>query len=241
MDPQKSMLIKEKLPPGYTYPQITHVPISYAEFLNHFRGGHTIDDNLNATSIASSLQAALIQVAILGGHLTKAKNMAMPNESLLDITLTKAGAELIQTTLDRQFCEMAVAEAKKSIAEDDKRLHPKVGAVIVKDSKVLAKGFRGESGEGGDHGEYCALKKLTASEVEGSTVYTTLEPCSVRKSPKKTPCTNHLINRKDRSAERYIATRRGFLLQAGHLDGGQHPRLRSTTERSRWLLHGGRR
>jgi pyrimidine deaminase RibD-like protein len=190
------MLIKEKMPPGHIYPQITQVPISYAEFLDHFRGGHTIDDNLNATSIASSLQAALIQVAILGGHLTKTKNMAMPSEFLLDITLTKAGLELIQTTLDRQFCEMAVVEAKKSIAEDDQRLHPKVGAVIVKDGKVLATGFRGESREGGDHGEYCALKKLTAGEVEGSTVYTTLEPCSVRKSPKKTPCTNHLINRK---------------------------------------------
>jgi pyrimidine deaminase RibD-like protein len=190
------MLITEKLPPGHIYPQITQVPISYAEFLNHFRGGHTIDDNLNATSIASSLQAALIQVALLGGHITKTKNMAMPNEFLADITLTKAGLELIQTTLDRQFCEMAVVEAKKSIAEDDQRLHPRVGAVIVKDGKVLTTGFRGESGEGGDHGEYCALKKLTASDIEGSTVYTTLEPCSVRKSPKKTPCTNHLINGK---------------------------------------------
>ena len=60
------MLITEKLPLGHIYPQITQVPISYAEFLNHFRGGHTIDDNLNATSIASSLQAALIQVAPLG-------------------------------------------------------------------------------------------------------------------------------------------------------------------------------
>jgi deoxycytidylate deaminase len=139
------MLITEKLPLGHIYPQITQVPISYAEFLNHFRGGHTIDDNLNATSIASSLQAALIQVAPLGGHITKTKNMAMPNEFLADVTLTKAGLELIQTTLDRQFCEMAVVEAKKSIAEDDQRLHPKVGAVIVKDGKVLTTGFRGES------------------------------------------------------------------------------------------------
>jgi hypothetical protein len=91
------MLITEKLPPRHIYPQITQVPISYAEFLNHFRGGHTIDDNLNATSIASSLQAALIQVALLGGHITKTKNMAMPNEFLADVTLTKAGLELIQT------------------------------------------------------------------------------------------------------------------------------------------------
>lgn len=188
------MLIKEKMPPGHIYPQITQVPISYAEFLNHFRGGHTIDDNLSATSIASSLQAALIQVAILGGHLTKAKNMAMPNEFLLDITLTKAGADLIQTTLDRQFCEMAVVEARKSIAEDDGRPHPYVGVVIVKDGKVLATGFRGESGKG-DHGEYCALKKVNETDVQGATVYTTLEPCSERNPPKKS-CTDRLINAK---------------------------------------------
>lgn len=188
------MLIREKLPQGHIYPQITQVPISYAEFLNHFRGGHTIDDNLGATSIGSTLQAALVQVAVLGGHLTKTKNMAIPNEFLADITLTKAGFELIQTTLDRQFCEMAVIEAKNSIGEDD-RLHPKVGAVIVKDGKVLAKGYRCESGKG-DHGEFCALKKLNSADVEGATVYTTLEPCSVRRSPNKTPCTNHLINGK---------------------------------------------
>src|ERR1700691_5829533 len=187
------MIIKEKLPPGHIYPQITHVPISYAEFLNHFRGGHTIDDNLGATAIASSLQATLIQVALLGGHITKAKNMAMPNEFLVDITLTKAGLELIQTTLDRQFCEMAVVEAKKSVAEDE-RLHPKVGAVIVKDGRVLATGYRCESGKG-DHAEFCGLKKLTAVEVEGATVYTTLEPCSSRKHPKQ-PCTKHLIDGK---------------------------------------------
>jgi pyrimidine deaminase RibD-like protein len=187
------MIIKEKLPPGHIYPQITHVPISYAEFLNHFRGGHTIDDNFGATAIASSLQATLIQVALLGGHITKAKNMAMPNEFLVDITLTKAGLELIQTTLDRQFCEMAVVEAKKSVAEDE-RLHPKVGAVIVKDGRVLATGYRCESGKG-DHAEFCGLKKLTAVEVEGATVYTTLEPCSSRKHPKQ-PCTKHLIDGK---------------------------------------------
>lgn len=186
------MIIREKLPPGL-YPQITNVPISYAEFLNHFRGGHTIDDNFGATAIASSLQAVLVQVALLGGHITKTKNMAMPNEFLVDITLTKAGLELIQTTLDRQFCEIAVVEAKKSVAEDE-RLHPKVGAVIVKGGKVLAIGYRGESGKG-DHAEFCALKKLTAAEVEGATVYTTLEPCSSRKHPKQ-PCTKHLIDGK---------------------------------------------
>lgn len=94
---------------------------------------------------------------------------------------------------DREFCKAAIAEARKSVAEDD-RLHPKVGVVIVKDNKILAAGHRGESGRG-DHGEYCALKKLPPADVQGATVYTTLEPCSERKPPKKS-CTDRLIEGK---------------------------------------------
>src|SRR5205823_3686815 len=85
------------------------------------------------------------------------------------------------------------AEARKSVAEDD-RLHPKVGVVIVKNGKIVVTGYRGESGTG-DHGEYCALKKLSEADVQGATVYTTLEPCSTRKPPKKS-CTQRLIESK---------------------------------------------
>lgn len=188
------MLIREKLPHVYVYPQITEAPISnYADFLNFFRGGHTIDDNLAATVIAATLQASMLKIAIASGHLTKTRSMAIPNESLADIFLTKSGAELIQTFLDRAFCETAIAEARKSVAEDN-RLHPYVGVVIVKDGKILATGYRGESGDG-DHGEYCALKKLNEADVQGATVYTTLEPCSSRQSPKKA-CTVRLIESK---------------------------------------------
>jgi hypothetical protein len=81
------MLIKEKLPQGHIYPQITQAPINYFDFLNFFRGGQTIDDNLGATVIANSLQANLLKAAIKSGHLKKTKNMAMPNESLADISL----------------------------------------------------------------------------------------------------------------------------------------------------------
>jgi pyrimidine deaminase RibD-like protein len=188
------MLIHTKLPPGHLYPQITQAPIStYADFLNFFRGGHTIDDNLGATTIASTMQATMLTTAIASGHLTKVKNMAIPNEFLADVSLTKSGAELIQTFFDRKFCEAAIAEARKSVAEDD-RLHPFVGVVIVKDGKILAPGYRGELGDG-NHGEYCALKKLSEADVQGTTVYTTLEPCSTRKPPKK-PCTQRLIESK---------------------------------------------
>ena len=189
------MLIHTPLPPGHIYPQITDAPIStYADFLNFFRGGHTIDDNLAATTIASTMQAGgMLRTAIASGHLTKVKNMAVPNEFLADITLTKSGAELIKTFFDRKFCEEAITEARKSVAEDG-RLHPKVGVVIVKDGKVLGTGHRGESGKG-DHAEYCALKKLNAADVQGATVYTTLEPCSARNPPKKS-CTDRLIESK---------------------------------------------
>src|SRR5712692_2127947 len=166
---------------------------NYADFLNFFRGGHTIDDNLGATAIANTLQASMLKIAIASGHLTKARSKAIPNEFLADVVLTKSGSELIQTALDRTFCEAAIAEAKKSVAEDD-RLHPHVGVVIVKDGKILATGYRGESGKG-NHGEFCALKKLNEADVQGATVYTTLEPCSTRKPPKM-PCTKRLIDSK---------------------------------------------
>jgi pyrimidine deaminase RibD-like protein len=184
------MLIREKLPQGYIYPQITQTPVTYGEFLDTFRGGHTIDDNLTAHTIAETLQAAMLKIAIASGHLKKTNNNLFPI-GLIDVFLTKEGAELTQTAVDRKFCEMAVAEAKKSIAEDDGRPHPYVGVVIVKEGKILATGFRGESGKG-DHGEYCALKKVKEADVQGATVYTTLEPCSERNPPKKS-CTERLI------------------------------------------------
>ena len=185
------MLIREKLPPGHIYPQLTQSPITtYADFLNFFRGGHTIDDNVSAPAVASTMHAAMLKTAIASGHLTWIKNVAIREEFLADVSLTKSGLELIQTALDRTFCEMAVAEARKSVAEDD-RPHPSVGVVVVKNGKILATGYRGESGDG-DHGEFCALKKLNDADVQGATVYTTLEPCSTRELPKK-PCTVRLI------------------------------------------------
>jgi pyrimidine deaminase RibD-like protein len=125
--------------------------------------------------------------------------MAIPYESLADIFLTASGSELIQTTVDRKFCEMAGQLSKKSIAENDGKLHPYVGVVVVKNGNVIATGFRGETGNGGDHGEFCALKKINADvdnvDLSGCTVYTTLEPCTERKTG-KTPCANRLINGK---------------------------------------------
>ena len=192
------MLILEKLPQGVPYPQITQAPVSnYADFLNFFRGGHTVDDNFGASVIAASPQAAMLNISITSGYLTKTGSVAIPN--VADIFLTASGQELIQTSLDRKFCRMAADLAPKSIAENDGKPHPFVGVVVVKNEDVISTGFRGETGKGGDHGEFCALKKINADvdnvDLTGCTVYTTLEPCTERKTG-KTPCANRLINGK---------------------------------------------
>jgi pyrimidine deaminase RibD-like protein len=95
---------------------------------------------------------------------------------------------------DQKYMEMAIKEAKKSKAED-KRVHPKVGVVIVIKDKLEGKAHRGERGAG-DHAEYTALeKKYRKKAIAGATVYVTLEPCTTR-NHRKTPCADWLIERK---------------------------------------------
>ena len=189
------MLIKVKLPGG-VYPQITQFPANYADFLAAFRGGQTVDNN-TFLHTGNAAQTHMYQAALASGHLTTKPN-PIQGEFLLDIYLTDTGADSIVIPQDRPFCQQAVELARKSVTENDGELHPHVGAVVVKDGKVLSTGYRGETGEG-RHAEYCALRKINDDvdnvDLSGCTVYTTLEPCSIRK-PGKTPCTARLINAK---------------------------------------------
>lgn len=94
---------------------------------------------------------------------------------------------------DRRFSRLAMEEARKSVPEDD-RVHPNVGVVVVKNGRVLATAHRGEFAQ--CHAEYVALeKKLADVSLAGSTVYTTLEPCTSRNHP-KVPCATRLAERK---------------------------------------------
>jgi pyrimidine deaminase RibD-like protein len=94
---------------------------------------------------------------------------------------------------DRRFARLAIEEARKSVPEDE-RIHPRVGVVVVKDGRVLATAHRGEFPQ--CHGEFIALeKKLADVSLAGSTVYTTLEPCTSRNHP-KVPCATRLAERK---------------------------------------------
>ena len=54
--------------------------------------------------------------------------------------------------------------------------NPPVGCVVFKKNKILATGYH--KAYGGPHAEVVALSKLTKSQLKGSTILTTLEPCA---------------------------------------------------------------
>jgi diaminohydroxyphosphoribosylaminopyrimidine deaminase/5-amino-6-(5-phosphoribosylamino)uracil reductase len=66
--------------------------------------------------------------------------------------------------------------------------NPIVGAVIVRDGKIVGSGYHQFAG--GDHAEIAALKRA-GPKARGATLYITLEPCSHQgRTP---PCTRALI------------------------------------------------
>ena len=95
---------------------------------------------------------------------------------------------------------LALAEAQKA-----KRIsppNPSVGAVIVRDGRLLGAGFTQQTG--GPHAEVMAMRDVEArgETVEGATVYVTLEPCShYGRTP---PCALALIEH--RAARVVVAT-----------------------------------
>ena len=74
------------------------------------------------------------------------------------------------------------------LAEGRTAPNPMVGAVVVKDGKVIAEGYHRQPG--GPHAEVDTLSKL-GNKAEGATLYVNLEPCShFGKTP---PCADLVI------------------------------------------------
>lgn len=98
----------------------------------------------------------------------------------------------------------AVDIAKECKPEEPGKLHPKVGAVLVKNGKIISSAYRGEVGRA-EHAEYIALEKKSAGnpEVQGADLITTLEPCTVRSHDKR-PCVSWIKSRNIRKV--WIAT-----------------------------------
>lgn len=93
----------------------------------------------------------------------------------------------------RGFMELALENAKKC---GETQTQFNVGAVLVLDGKVLATGHSREL-PGNTHAEQCALEKYfeetgTRDVPEGTELYTTMEPCSLRLSG-NLPCVERVL------------------------------------------------
>ncbi len=93
---------------------------------------------------------------------------------------------------DRYFMSRAIELARNGIGTT--KTNPLVGCVIVKDEKIIGEGFHKTFGS--NHAEVNAIEdaKSRGENLEGSTIYVNLEPCSHHgKTP---PCADRIIKEK---------------------------------------------
>jgi diaminohydroxyphosphoribosylaminopyrimidine deaminase / 5-amino-6-(5-phosphoribosylamino)uracil reductase len=95
----------------------------------------------------------------------------------------------MNNTNDEYYMKMAIALAKKGRGYVSP--NPLVGAVIVKNGRIISRGYHQRFGE--NHAEINALKNAV-EDVAGSTLYVTLEPCC--HEGKTPPCTDSITKYK---------------------------------------------
>src|SRR5579859_6889670 len=91
------------------------------------------------------------------------------------------------TADDEKQMRQALAEAKKGLGRTSP--NPAVGCLIVKEGKVLARGYHKQAGL--PHAEIEALSRVSRGEARGSTLYVNLEPCCHQ--GRTGPCTEAII------------------------------------------------
>ena len=90
--------------------------------------------------------------------------------------------------MDTKYMQRALELAAKGIGYT--KSNPLVGAVIVKNGKIIGEGYHEVYGS--HHAEVNAFKNAT-EDVEGATMYVTLEPCShYGKTP---PCADAIVEK----------------------------------------------
>lgn len=96
---------------------------------------------------------------------------------------------------DQELMQIAIDVMNQSINEPrpDGKVPPKVGAVLLFPDGRIETAYRGELREG-DHAEFTLIeRKLAKENLQGSILFTTLEPCVERNSP-KVPCCRRTTN-----------------------------------------------
>lgn len=93
------------------------------------------------------------------------------------------------TDLDKKYMQRALDLAEKGRGWTAP--NPLVGAVLVKDGRIIGQGYHEDYG--GPHAEVHAVASAS-EEAEGSTLYVNLEPCS--HTGKTSPCADLLIEKK---------------------------------------------
>jgi diaminohydroxyphosphoribosylaminopyrimidine deaminase/5-amino-6-(5-phosphoribosylamino)uracil reductase len=89
--------------------------------------------------------------------------------------------------MDERFMKESLRQARKGLGRTSP--NPAVGSVIVRESRIIARGYHHKAGA--PHAEVEALKKL-GGQAEGATLYVTLEPCNHHgKTP---PCAEAILN-----------------------------------------------
>jgi len=91
---------------------------------------------------------------------------------------------------DEKYMRMALRLAEKARGRTSP--NPMVGAVVVKNGKVISRGYHRMAGE--PHAEAIALKKA-GKKARGATLYVTLEPCS-HTNKRTPPCTPLVLQSK---------------------------------------------
>jgi len=87
----------------------------------------------------------------------------------------------MQAELDRQYMQQAIEQAMLAASAGE----VPVGAVLVRDGKVISKGFNQpiSNSDPSAHAEMLALRGAAQSEsnyrLPGTTLYVTLEPCTI--------------------------------------------------------------
>ncbi len=92
------------------------------------------------------------------------------------------------TQRHEKFMRAALNEAKRALGQTSP--NPAVGAVLVINDRIVAKGHHREAGR--DHAEIECLRNFGRRVPQRATLYITLEPCST--AGRTAPCTDAILN-----------------------------------------------